>query len=155
MAPVAVASGDGGAPVGALFDQASELNGRSTIRFDLDVGVMIGVGAVRLALVGRNLREPRFAVSDEATITLRRQFRAGLAVRATASLVLAVDADLDTTETVAGPRRAIAVGAEQRLSRLVVRAGGRVNLEGRRLRRRSPRSDSAWRCCPVSGWMDR
>ena len=126
---VAVASGDGGVPVGALFDQTSELNGRSTIRFDLDVGVMIGVGAVRVALVGRNLREPEFAVSDDATIILRRQFRAGLSVRPTRSLVVAVDADLGTTDTVAGPRRAIAMGAEQRLGRLVVRAGGRVNVE--------------------------
>ena len=126
---VAVASGDGGVPVGALFDQTSELNGRSTIRFDLDVGVMIDVGAVRVGLVGRNLREPEFAVSDDATVTLRRQFRAGLAVRATGSLVVAVDADLGTTDSVAGLRRAIAVGAEQRLGRLVVRAGGRVNVE--------------------------
>ena len=126
---VAVASGDGSLPVDALFDQTSELNGRSTIRFDLDVGVMFGVGVVRVALVGRNLREPEFAVSDETTFTLRRQFRAGLAVRATRSLVLAVDADLGTTDTVSGPRRAIAVGAEQRLGRLAVRAGGRVNVE--------------------------
>ena len=125
----AAGSGDGGAPVEALFDQTSGLSGRSTTRFDFDLGVMIGAGAVRVALVGRNLREPEFAVSDDASVSLGRQFRAGLAVRPTGSLVVAVDADLGTTATAAGPRRAIAVGAEQRLGRLVVRAGGRVNVE--------------------------
>ena len=126
---VAVASGDGGMPVGALFDQTSELTGRSTTRFDLDVGVMIGVGAVRLALVGRNFREPEFNVPDGDAVILQRQFRAGIAVRANRSLVVAVDADLRATDTVAGPRRAVAVGAEQRLGRVVVRAGGRINAE--------------------------
>ena len=126
---VAVGSGDGGAPVGALFDQMSELSARSTTRLDLDAGVMIGVGAVRVGVVGRNLREPEFAVSDDGALSLRRQVRAGLSVRPTGSLVVAVDADLSSMATVAGPRRNIAVGAEQRLGRLVVRAGGRVNVE--------------------------
>ena len=126
---VGVGSGDGGAPVGALFDQASGLSGRSTTRLDFDVGVMVDVGAFKLALVGRNLREPEFAVSDDAAVSLRRQFRAGLSVRPTRSLVVAVDADLSTTATAAGPRRSIAVGAEQRLGWLVVRAGGRLNVE--------------------------
>ena len=126
---VAVGSGGGGAPVGALFDQTSELSGRSTTRLDLDAGVMIGVGAVRVALVGRNLREPEFAVSDDAALNLRRQVRVGLSVRPTGSLVIAADADLSIMATAAGPRRNIAVGAEQRLGRLVVRAGGRVNVE--------------------------
>ena len=90
---------------------------------------MIGVGAVRVGVVGRNLREPEFAVSDDGGLSLRRQVRAGLSVRPTGSLVVAVDADLSSMATVAGPRRNIAVGAEQRLGRLVVRAGGRVNAE--------------------------
>ena len=126
---VAVGSGDGGAPVGALFDQTRKLSGRSTTRFDLDAGVMVGVGAVRVALVGRNLRQPEFAVSDDTVLSLRRQVRAGLSVRPTGSLVVAVDADLSIIDTAAGPRRSIAVGAEQRLGRVVVRAGGRVNVE--------------------------
>lgn len=71
----AVGFGDGRAPVGVLFDQTSELRGLSTIRLDLDAGVMIGVGAVRVALVWRNLREPAFAVSDNVTVSLGRQFR--------------------------------------------------------------------------------
>jgi hypothetical protein len=126
---VAVGSGDGGAPVGALFDQTSELTSRSTTRLDLDAGVMIGAGAFRVAVVGRNLREPEFAVSDETTFSLRRQFRAGLSVRPTGSLVVALDVDLSIVATAVGPRRIIALGAEQRLGRLVVRGGGRVNVE--------------------------
>ena len=126
---IGVGSGDGEAAVGALFDQASGLSGRSTTRLDLDMGVMVDVGAVSVALVGRNLREPEFEVSDEAAVSLRRQFRAGLAVRPTRSLVVAVDADLTTTATAVGPRRAVAVGAEQRLGWLVVRAGARLNVE--------------------------
>ena len=126
---VAVGSGDGEATVEALIDQTSGLSGRSTTRLDLDVGAMIGAGAVRVAVVGRNLREPEFAVSDDVAVSLRRQFRAGLSVRPTGSLVVSVDADLSIMATAAGPRRNIAVGAEQRLGRLVVRAGGRVNVE--------------------------
>lgn len=126
---VAVGTGDGGAPVGALFDQASELSSRSTTRLDLDAGVMIGAGAISVAVVGRNLREPEFAVSDDAAFSLRRQLRAGLSVRPTGSLVVALDVDLSIMATAVGPRRNIALGVEQRLGRLVVRGGGRVNLE--------------------------
>ena len=125
----AMGSGDALAPIRGLFDQASELGGQATTRFDLDVGVMVGLGALRLGLVGRNLREPEFTVSEGVTVNLRRQVRAGLAVRPTQSLVVSMDADLRTTPTAAGPRRVIAVGAEQRLGWLIVRAGGRVNVE--------------------------
>ena len=125
----AVGSGGGTAPVRTLFDQTSELTGRSTTRLDLDVGVMIGIGAVKVALAGRNLREPEFTVSDDAAVSLARQFRAGLAVRPTGSLVVAVDVDLTTTDAAAGPRRAVAVGVEQQVGRLVARAGARVNVE--------------------------
>ena len=126
---VAVGFGDGEAPVGVLFDQASELSSRSTTRLDLDAGVMIGAGAISVAVVGRNLREPEFAVTDESAFTLRRQFRAGLSVRPSGSTVVAVDVDLNIMATAVGPRRNIALGVEQRLGLLVVRGGGRVNVE--------------------------
>jgi hypothetical protein len=125
----ALGSGSGGAPIGALFDQASELTGMSTTRLDLDMGLMIGVGAIKLALVGRNLSEPEFETSDGGVVSLRRQIRAGFAVHPTGSLVVAVDTDLRTTTVASGSRRAFAVGAEQKLGWLVVRAGGRVNME--------------------------
>ena len=78
---VALGLGDGGAPIDALFDETSELSGSSTTRLDLDVGVMVSLGAVKFGFVGRNLREPEFALSDDASVRLRRRFRAGLAVR--------------------------------------------------------------------------
>ena len=126
---VGLGAGAGEAPIEDLFDQASRLSSRSTTRLDLDMGVMVGVGAFSVALVGRNLREPEFEVSGEAAVSLRRQFRAGLAVRPTRSLVVAVDADLTITATALGPRRSVAVGAEQRLGLLVVRGGARLNVE--------------------------
>ena len=120
---------DGVAPIEELVDVASALMGRTTNRFDIDVGLLAGNGPVRLGLVARNLREPEFAASDEVIVTLARQFRAGVSIRPTPSLVMALDADLTTTDTLAGPRRVIAVGLEQRFGRLSVRAGGRVNRE--------------------------
>ena len=126
---VAQGFGDGGAPVEDLFDQTSALSGRSTTRLDLDLGVMVGVGAVRLGFVGRNLREPEFAVSDDATVRLRRRFRAGLSVCPSETLVVAADVDLGIVATAEGPLRNIAVGVEQRLGPLVVRGGGRWNVE--------------------------
>ena len=125
-------SGGGTAPIRALFDQASELAGRSTTRLDLDVGVMVGVGGIRVGLVARNLREPEFPTTTAAAARLARQFRAGLSLRPRESLVVAADVDLVVTDTVAGPRRAVAVGAEQRVGWLMVRAGGRVNIEAER-----------------------
>ncbi len=126
---VAVGLGDGLAPASDLFDQASALEGPGTTRFDLDVGVMVNLGRARLGLVGRNLRRPEFTDGDGRVVTLARQLRIGFMLRPTASLTLAVDADLSTIETVIGPRRSVAVGVEQRLGRLVVRGGGRVNTE--------------------------
>ena len=125
----AMGLGDGMGPIGDLLERTSKLPGRSTTRFDLDVGVMVGSGAVKLGLVGRNLREPQFAVSDDTVVKLTRQLRAGLSVRPTPSLVVAVDVDVTTATDAAGPRRSVAVGAEQRLGWLVVRGGGRVNVE--------------------------
>jgi hypothetical protein len=126
---VAQGFGDGGAPVDTLFDQTSALSGRSTTRLDLDLGVMVGVGSVRLGFVGRNLREPEFAVSDDAMVRLRRQFRAGLSIRPTQALVVAADVDLSIVDTAEGRRRNVAVGVEHRFGPMVVRAGGRVNVE--------------------------
>ena len=126
---VAVGLGDGLATAGDLFAGAAALEGPATTRFDLDVGLMVNLGRARFGLVGRNLREPEFASSDGQVVTLDRHLRAGLMIRPTNSLTLAVDADLSTMQTVTGPRRAIAVGAEQCIGRLAVRGGGRINRE--------------------------
>ncbi len=126
---VGVGFADGVAPVDSLVDQASNLETHTTNRFDIDVGIMAGTGPVRVGVVARNLREPEFAASDEVTLVLERQLRAGIAVRPRDSLLLAVDADLSTTATLDGPRRMVAAGVEQRFARFAVRAGGRYDLE--------------------------
>jgi len=126
----AVGFADAMLPIDTLHEVASELSGRSTTRFDLDVGVMFGAGPIKLGFVARNVREPEFALADDSIVRLRRQLRAGISIRPSPTLTIASDADLTTTTDVAGPRRNLAVGAEQRLGRLLlVRAGGRVNLE--------------------------
>jgi hypothetical protein len=148
----AMGSFDGMAPVGVLLDRASQLPGEAATRFDLDIGVMAGAGAVRVALVGRNLREPDFATPGGSVVSLARQFRAGLSLRPTASLVVAVDADLTTIDTPTGPRRAIAFGAEQRLDWVAVRIGGRFNVEAEAL---SPIGALGFSLEVVTGlWLD-
>lgn len=129
---VAVGLGDGLSSAGDLFAEASALEGPATTRFDLDVGLMLNLGRARFGLVGRNLREPEFASEDGQVVVLARQLRAGFMIRPNSSLTLAVDTDLSTRQTIIGPRRAVAVGAEQQVGRLVVRAGGRVNIEDER-----------------------
>lgn len=126
---VAVGLGDPLATAGDLFAEAASLEGPATTRFDLDVGLMMNLGRARFGLVGRNLREPEFASSDGQVSRLDRHLRAGFMIRPTNSLTLAVDADLSTMQTVTGPRRAVAVGAEQRIGRLSLRGGGRINRE--------------------------
>jgi len=126
---LAAGVGDGAAGVGALVDLAAGLDGRTTNRFDLDAGLLVGPGRWQIGLVARNLRQPEFVAADDLVVRLDRQVRVGASLRPTASLVVAVDADLTTSETVAGSRRVVAAGAEQQLGRLRVRGGGRLNLE--------------------------
>ena len=126
---VGVGFSEGVALIDDLVDQASTLETHTTNRFDLDVGIVAGTGLVRVGVVARNIREPEFAASDEVTLVLKRQLRGGIALRPRESLLVALDADLSTTETLHGPRRIVAAGVEQRFSRFAVRAGGRYDLE--------------------------
>ncbi|MEE2637894.1 MAG: conjugal transfer protein TraF [Acidobacteriota bacterium] len=125
----AVGFADAMLPIATLHEAASELPGRSTTRFDLDFGVMLGADAFKLGFVARNVREPEFVLADDSIVRLRRQLRVGIAIRPSPTLTIASDADLTTTTDVAGPRRNLTLGAEQRLGRVLLRAGGRVNRE--------------------------
>ena len=63
-----------------LADEAAGLDtsGESTV--DLDAGLMVSAGPVRLGLVVRNLREPAFAAGDGGEeLTLARHARVGVA----------------------------------------------------------------------------
>jgi hypothetical protein len=126
---VSDASGTG-LSAAALFSSADEISSHSSTAFDLDVSVMADMKPLRLGITMKNLRQPEF--TDAAGIATRvpRQIRAGAAVMPKDGLTLALDMDLDTVDLWDGPRRMIAIGGEDRLTkRLVVRTGVRWNLE--------------------------
>jgi hypothetical protein len=125
------------------------LNGGDTeSRFDMDVGVLAVAGAVRLGARMRNVLEPEFpphragaaGAPEFAAMRLPRQTRLGVAFDSEAAtgvpLMVALDADVQRYSTALGPRRVVALGAEQWFlaRRLGVRAGGRMNTIGARER---------------------
>jgi hypothetical protein len=113
-----------------VIDDGLNLSGPKNGAFDFDVGLMVDLKRVRLGLTARNLRQPVFVDSAGNATSLKRQSRAGVAVKATDGLTLAMDVDLDTVDLRGGLRRMIAFGGENRLSpRLAIRGGVRWNLE--------------------------
>jgi hypothetical protein len=105
---------------------------------DADLGVMVRTQAWRVGLVLRNLAAtsfgPEVIAVDGNRYRLERHARLGLAVFPREGLTLAVDADLmplDQPSSAGGlrdtRRRAIALGAEQKVSpRIVLRGGVRA-----------------------------
>ena len=116
------------------LDAARDLDTRGSSRFDVDAGVMLDLPRVKLGLTGRNLFEPEFDSTDDlARLQLPRQVRAGVALRATETLIVSVDADLTRTpDVVTGDWRSLAAGAEQRFwqDRAAVRGGARFSTTG-------------------------
>lgn len=121
------------------------IDGGTHARLDADLGVMLRTETARLGLVLRNLAEPTFGPEVIAfggnRYTLQRHARLGVALFPRSGLTLAADADLTTLDTPSssgdpddGRRRAIAVGAEQKLTpRLAVRGGVRAQtIDGAR-----------------------
>lgn len=128
------AVGDGSP--GDLLDVGEGLEGGdSGGTFDLDTGVLAVAGAIRVGVVGRNLRHAALGARG-AQVRLPRQVRAGAAFDGGAiglsPLTIAVDADLRRYDAPAGARRVIAIGAEQWFAgrRVAVRGGGRLNTAG-------------------------
>lgn len=125
------------AGAGAL-DRADDLSVKRETRGDLDLGVMVRSGAVSVGATVRHLGEPGFG-SGEARMVLRRQARAGLAVRKGRvgvfdALVGALDVDMTTTTTVFGDERRLATGGELGLlrGRVFLRGGLSTNTVGER-----------------------
>jgi hypothetical protein len=112
------------------------IDGETHGRLDADLGVMVRSETVRVGLVLRNLAEPTFGPEVIAfggnRYRLERHARLGVAVFPREGLTLAADVDLMTLDAASltaedGRRRAIALGAEQKVAaRLVVRAGVRA-----------------------------
>jgi hypothetical protein len=116
-----------------VLSGAGDLEAPRHGRFDLDVGLMANLAPLRVGLTWKNLRSPSFGDEPTAANTLPRQARLGVAFLPTAGLTLAMDVDLNTVGLRDGLRRMFAFGGEGQVGRrLVVRSGGRVNLEGSR-----------------------
>jgi len=116
----------------ALRMDSSELLGRASNTFDLDVGLMAAGGPLKAGLTVRNIREPRFEVAGtNGELTLDRQARAGLSYLVTPNWIVAADFDLLRTHDAFGERRDIAAGVEGRIfGRGMVRSGVSVNTAG-------------------------
>jgi len=132
----AAGRGDERATTSALLDQGEALEGGdATNRFDLDVGLLATAGVLRLGARVQNLFEPSIG-----PIRLERQTRVGAAFDLEAAggvpLMIAIDADVDRYAVASGPRRIVALGAEQWMwdRRVALRAGGRLNTVGTRTR---------------------
>ena len=109
--------------------------------FDVDVGLLGLVGPVRIGVAARQLAEP-VLWSDPASgrdLRLGRQVRLGVAFDGellgadrARPLVVSLDADILSYDTIGGSRRMVAVGAERwwRLRRFGLRGGARVNTTG-------------------------
>jgi hypothetical protein len=119
------------ASISDAFGDAGELEGPTSNHFDLDIGAMIDMSAVRLGVTMRNALQPEFRDPAGAIVMLKRQARAGLAFVPGGGLTLAMDVDLNTAVLPDGPRRVLAFGGEEQLgSHFAVRAGIRRNLAG-------------------------
>lgn len=113
-----------------LFSEATELSSHSSQSFDLDLSAMADLKPVRVGVVMKNLRQPGFTNLAGIATRLPREVRGGVAVMPRAGVTLALDMDLDTVDLWDGPRRMIAIGGEDRVTkRLAVRAGVRWNLK--------------------------
>lgn len=123
---------DGLADPADLLDRGDALDqGNAEGQFDLDVGLLAVRGPLRVGARIRNVLEPEFG-----SLRLPRQTRVGVAFAPEPvnglPLTIAFDADVDSYLSSSGPRRVVAVGAEQWLSdrRLGIRAGVRANTVG-------------------------
>ena len=120
-------------------------SGSTEHRVDADVGLLGVVGPVRLGVVARNLSEPvlRPPADGFPAVHLDRHVRLGVAYDGdllpagrTQPFIVSLDADLHAYDTVRGPRRMLAAGAERWIAgrRLGVRGGARFNQVGARER---------------------
>jgi hypothetical protein len=116
----------------ALLDAADDFpSGDSHRQVDVDLGALAVAGPVRLGVRLQNLFEPEFE-----TIRLPRQLRVGVAIdpefTAGVPLTIALDADVNAYDTMAGERRVVALGAEYWFAsrRVGIRGGGRINTLG-------------------------
>jgi hypothetical protein len=121
----------------AALGQVTSLPGTGTTRVDVDAGLMLVAGRLRLGAVARNLTAPSFETASGADpVVLDREARVGVAwgsgFPGYARVVLSADADLTTQTTASGDRRDLAAGVETwwLARRLGVRGGLRRSTTG-------------------------
>jgi hypothetical protein len=119
------------------LEQAEMFDVSSATHFDADIGVLAWISRLRLGLVVRHLTEPDVGAAEAGVWRLDRQVRLGAAwggepVYGQRPWVVAVDADLTTTDLPEGERRSLAAGAERWWAdrRLGVRGGARMQTVG-------------------------
>ena len=119
----------------ASLDAAAEADGPTRTTGDVDVGAVLHLKRLRLAVAARNLAAPEFPASDGRDWRIDRIVRVGMAVVAEAhragrqDWTVSADADLTRETTPFGDRRDVAVGAERWIAhrRVGVRGGLRVS----------------------------
>jgi hypothetical protein len=112
-----------------LLDEASDLVGRASNKFDADIGLFAAFGPTRAGVTVRNVMEPDFdAPNDGGALRLERQPRAGVSLVARPGVLVALDLDLKAVRGPVGQVRHLALGTEARLlPAAFVRAGVQVN----------------------------
>jgi hypothetical protein len=115
-----------------LLDEANDLVGEATNKFDADVGISAVVGTLRAGLTFRNVTSPKFdAAGGGAPIELERQARAGIGLTSPMGFRVGLDLDLNRVKGPIGNVRDLALGTEARvLPRAYARAGFRMNTLG-------------------------
>jgi hypothetical protein len=112
-----------------LLDEASDLVGEATNKFDADVGISAVAGTFRAGLTVRNVTSPSFdAAGGGSPIELERQARAGIGLMSPLGFRVALDLDLNKVRGPFGDVRDLALGTEVRVRpRAYARAGFRMN----------------------------
>ena len=115
-----------------LLDEANDLVGEATNKFDADVGVSVVAGTLRAGLTMRNVTSPKFdAAGGGPPVQLERQARAGVGLTSPLGFLVALDVDLNTIRGPIGNLRDLALGTEARvLKRAFARGGFRMNTLG-------------------------
>ena len=129
-------TGAAGTTGDSAFVEAADLDIDGNYRVDLDLGVMVKAGGMRVGGSVRHLREPEFGEGATAFL-LERQARVGAAWMGgqhgpVSAWTVAFDADVTETVTVLGPARHLAGGGEVWLwnRRVGVRGGLSQNTVG-------------------------
>ena len=105
-----------------------DLIGRSSTRFDADLGIISRGALGSVGLLVRNVTRPAFRTSGDVALHLERQVRAGASILLLPKWRVASDLDLTRRQGLYGDVREFAAGAEGQVTRrFAARAGVRVN----------------------------